>query len=1040
VGLEGGAMSWLARGAAPGLVLLALVVVVVDAVSQADGYMVFASDAAYAGLVEARSMSRALWEGTTLPAPSHGTNPLWVAMLTLLQLPLAGLRPDPQQVEAVPALLSVVLVFWMLRGLCGGPSPLVPHRLGAAAVVICAALPLACVDPDGSVLVAAILVGGLRAWTAGRPGLGWAAALGLCGPVGFAVGPLLVAVAVARRRPLEALAQGLLTLGPAVVTGLLAHHQGWPSALVSWPGVEPAFDLSAGAVVAMGLVGLGLGAPLPQAAGVISLALAGAWSGLSAPWVVVPGMVLLLRHWPTGRRWAVPLAALAVLGLVQPMSERAHAKAWQGRGQAARFVAEFPLPGTVGVAGAALVRWRADRSLVDLSCEASPEAWRACEAGRASVVDSDIALLVHEAGGPRLPQDLGPGARVVRRWIGARDVSVDLVVRNHRVAEELIRLAQATAWRLPAEVVETGVSVAGGLSSAEGPSVLHAEPTDACGAASPSVLQLSGADLRNSQQTVHGGRLVAERVDLALPGPWQAGAYSLELDVRVTPFDGSGARLELECDGALVAAFTLDEGDGRREQLSFTLPEPWEGPLRLRYVNDASDEERDRNVVIGGLQISRQRSVAPETRAGWLREGVAGSNLVVVSIDTLRADHLGTYGYDKPTSPVIDALAARGARFDNAIAASHWTAPSHVSLLTGLHPVQHGVRAFPNPGRLSPEVPTLAELLSEAGYDTAGFAAGLYVGEGIGLADGFGTWVERVAPARHRMEEASAWVRGHAETAPDTPFFLFVHTYQVHDPYDPPPPYDRWFQDDPGAPIAEWLRLPHSETTFPGWRPDAEQLATQVALYDGEIRYTDEMLGQLLDTLAEAGVADDTLVVITSDHGEEFFDHGWVGHGRLFKELLHVPLVLAHPALPGVAQPAVSQPVGHVDVVPTVLDLLGVDAPADLPGRSAVSAMAGACDAEARAYSSSIMNRQRGLSVYDRAGHYIDDDGQISWYDHGSDVAETHDRSGEVPHLVEPYATAAEGWWSGLEELAAPTDVDRSSEELEMLKLLGYAE
>ena len=225
------------------------------------------------------------------------------------------------------------------------------------------------------------------------------------------------------------------------------------------------------------------------------------------------------------------------------------------------------------------------------------------------------------------------------------------------------------------------------------------------------------------------------------------------------------------------------------------------------------------------------------------------------------------------------------------------------------------------------------------------------------------------------------------------------------------------------------------------WINDTPSREEIHARYGSEVAAADEAIGRLIEGLKRRGLWDNTLVVLTSDHGEALGEHGTIGHVvNLYDELLHVPLVMAHPALPGVSQPAISQPVGHVDVLPTVLDLLGVDAPSDLPGHSAVSAMAGACDAEARAYSSSIMNRQRGLSVYDRAGHYIDDDGQISWYDHGVDGAEAHDRAGEAPELAVPYAIAAEAWWSGLEELVPPLDVERSAEELEMLKLLGYAE
>ena len=183
-----------------------------------------------------------------------------------------------------------------------------------------------------------------------------------------------------------------------------------------------------------------------------------------------------------------------------------------------------------------------------------------------------------------------------------------------------------------------------------------------------------------------GGRLWGRDTDLVLPGPWQAGSYELALSLSVTPFDGSEAELSLLRDGVREAAWTLSEGAGRTEILPFELAEPWVGDLSLRYDNDVSNELLDRNLEVGSLRVRRTGSLPPEDRAAWLREATAGANVVLLSIDTLRADHLGAYGYDRPTSPVLDALAARGARFDTAVAASHWTAPSHTSLLTGLHP------------------------------------------------------------------------------------------------------------------------------------------------------------------------------------------------------------------------------------------------------------------------------------------------------------------------------------------------------------------
>jgi arylsulfatase A-like enzyme len=287
-------------------------------------------------------------------------------------------------------------------------------------------------------------------------------------------------------------------------------------------------------------------------------------------------------------------------------------------------------------------------------------------------------------------------------------------------------------------------------------------------------------------------------------------------------------------------------------------------------------------------------------------------NLLLVSLDTLRADRLGCYGYKRPTSPVIDALAAEGAVFERAYAAYPQTDGSHASMLTGLAPCLHGVSGAPRVA-LRRDAETLAEHLRAAGWATGAVTEDGMVSAASGFSRGFETWAEHrpvgfTADARSTFADGIAWMRRHRRR----PWFLFLHTYQTHQPYRPPPGY---------------LDL----VAGGGGKDPADSL-----LYDAEIRYTDELLGDVLAELAAMREADDTLIVLVSDHGEHFGEHGLYGHSNsLYDELLHVPWVLRAPGLVPAGK-RVSTTVGIVDLVPTLLDLLDVEPPKWSHGRSVV--------------------------------------------------------------------------------------------------------
>ncbi|MDP8222988.1 MAG: sulfatase [Candidatus Lernaella stagnicola] len=294
-------------------------------------------------------------------------------------------------------------------------------------------------------------------------------------------------------------------------------------------------------------------------------------------------------------------------------------------------------------------------------------------------------------------------------------------------------------------------------------------------------------------------------------------------------------------------------------------------------------------------------------------------NVVFVSLDTVRADHLSCYGYQRATSPHIDALAAEGMLFENAMAQSSWTTPSHASLFTGLLSSAHGAAQLNQP--IKKEVPVLAEYLQDAGFQTGGFVTHLFVGDYLGFDRGFDSfWYEQTPRAKGPVDAALTWLEGRNEK----PFFLFLHLFDPHHPYAPPDKYVRQYEGDcrrePGN-MASLGKLFDRDATGRD-----QLLACLIRRYDDEIHYADEQLGRLFAYLKEKALWDQTLVVFLSDHGEEFLDHGSVLHAiTLYQEQLHVPLILAG-GPPGLLQ-AGSRVKGRValyDIMPTLLDLFDI--------------------------------------------------------------------------------------------------------------------
>lgn len=295
-------------------------------------------------------------------------------------------------------------------------------------------------------------------------------------------------------------------------------------------------------------------------------------------------------------------------------------------------------------------------------------------------------------------------------------------------------------------------------------------------------------------------------------------------------------------------------------------------------------------------------------------------DILLISIDTLRPDHLGAYGYSRPTSPRIDALAARGLRFDHARAASPWTLPSHMTMFTGLWPTEHQV--IEDTLRLSPTVPLITESLHDAGYSTAAFVSTIYVSHLYGFDRGFDRFEDYDISEKENLHHqvrvdrvtADAWA--YAQSAPaGKPMFVFLHSYDVHYPYLPPAPFDSRFDrvgttKEAAYRTYAWF-LKHPLT--------AERLAHQEAQYDEAIAAVDQEIGELVARWEASGRK--LTVIVTSDHGEELGERGSWGHGHtLYAEALRIPLVMVGPGI----TPAVrNETVGTIDIAATIAALAG---------------------------------------------------------------------------------------------------------------------
>jgi len=329
-------------------------------------------------------------------------------------------------------------------------------------------------------------------------------------------------------------------------------------------------------------------------------------------------------------------------------------------------------------------------------------------------------------------------------------------------------------------------------------------------------------------------------------------------------------------------------------------------------------------------------------------------HLVLVTLDTLRADRLSAYGHGRQTSPALTVLSARGVRFDDAIAQAVVTPPSHASILTGKNPPRHGLRRLAGEA-LAPEQTTLAEVLTAHGFTSAAFVSAIPLLRNRGLDQGFVVYDESLPEGmlERRARQTNEPVRAWLGSRPTGRLFLWVHYFDPHHPYIPPRAYQKKFA---GRLVAR-KDLPYPantnpETTLePGTSPpDAAGVATMKDLYDAEVRYTDDAMAELFAMLDAAGILDDAVIAVVADHGESLGEHGYYfGHWDVLWENARVPMILAHPDGRHGGR-RVAEMVRTVDLMPTLLAWLGIEAPSGLDGVDLSALIEGEESAEVTAY------------------------------------------------------------------------------------------
>ena len=558
------------------------------------------------------------------------------------------------------------------------------------------------------------------------------------------------------------------------------------------------------------------------------------------------------------------------------------------------------------------------------------------------------------------------------------------------------------------------------------------------------------------------------RIPLTLPArPW--------LDLSIGTMDGTPATFR-------VGGQVRDSNDTLLLlQRTVTTPDRWERvpvdltPLAGRDVTLSLELEAADAGVIGlwGSPVVRDRAPS-EAGVPATPQGV-----IVIMADTIRPDHLGAYGYPRDTTPVLGRLADGGTRFDDTVAQATWTKVSTPSILTSLYPLTHGVKDVPD--RLPSSATTLAEIYRAAGHATVSFSSVTFSGAATNLHQGFEelheaasrTGLNRGKSARGFVDRLLPWLDVHR----DVPFFVFLHLFDPHSPFEPRPPYNTmWADPAERAAHAERVSEVRQQIDSPFLRGqvmpsqadlDASEIDVEAFLsyrkawYDGSIRGMDTEVGRLLARLEALGLTDRVVVAVVGDHGEEFLEHGSSWHGQsVYGELTQVPLILWAPGrIPAGRQ--VSDTVRTIDLMPTLLELSGLPLPETLQGQSLLPLLAPGDGMEQPgwihrpAVAEEHVRTEAGTD--DRHASYAlvldgwrlihnvtrdEDEPEYELYDHGRDPLNLSDVATDHPEVVDRLAADLERWRRRAEAARLPADAELadtlSADELDRLRSLGY--
>jgi arylsulfatase A-like enzyme len=466
-------------------------------------------------------------------------------------------------------------------------------------------------------------------------------------------------------------------------------------------------------------------------------------------------------------------------------------------------------------------------------------------------------------------------------------------------------------------------------------------------------------------------------------------------------------------------------------------------------------------LAVAGAALSTSRSQGPKVRSD------RPFDVLLISLDTTRRDHLSCYGYARETTPNLDALARDSLQFDRAVGVSNWTLPTHASMLTGLYPTTHGahwaglIEESDKPRvtahALAQSCVTLAEVLYEAGYRTGGIVANHWLRKTMHFDQGFEHYDDRLPnpppepPPPYRqadeiVDEAIGWLGQEDQR----PFFLFLNLLDPHAPFNPPPPFNEMYRENKNGPVRRSWGIQFYTETVNSVNLNNRSLAPRTRQlffnrYDSEIAFMDHELGRLFDWLRMSGRYDHTLIIAVADHGESFGEHNLMAHGvGLYEPEVAVPLLVKLPY--GERTGRVDYGVQHVDIYPTVLDVLNHPGPPQVQGQTMLKPIERdlfveeyICDRMARMWPR-VNKRQWALYRGDLK-LLADSTGHAELYDLAADPHEEHDLAQERKEDRDALHAALLEWHELLKPLedspSLPDDPD-SEETKKRLEQLNY--